>query len=64
MASLPERSGLRMLGTRFCLVCGFRAVRENGLCAYCREAPTWSEVNRAFCALVHRDRTSVALHGS
>jgi hypothetical protein len=66
MAAQQELPGLRLRGTRFCLVCGFRSVRENGRCTFCREVRTWSEVNRAFCALVHGDRTRTpaALDGS
>jgi hypothetical protein len=42
-----------------CRACGARAACENGLCRHCREARLWSDVNRAFCALIHRDRSRV-----
>jgi hypothetical protein len=54
-----EASEPRILAWRLCLVCRERPVREIGLCSNCHPR-TWHEVNRAFCALIHRDRPFAA----
>ncbi len=45
------------LAVTFCRLCGSRTVCQRGLCSYCWEIRMWSDINRAFCALIHRYRS-------
>ena len=45
-----------------CRVCGWGTISSlDPLCIDCREIRQWSQTNRAFCSLLHRDRAETAV---
>ena len=42
-----------------CRVCGWATLPGSTLCVGCLDIREWSRVNRAFCELLHRDRSPI-----
>ena len=47
---------LDLLMTRSCQICGWTALDGLDLCVGCLDIREWSQLNRAFCDLIHRDQ--------